>query len=170
MLLVNLLLILSVIAIAFVMARFYSTQMFFDISILLKLFIVIIPIVISIINLILLPILSDSSVLLGFIPLLIPLTSFLYSWGSDYFGGKFYDEYSKVRSDLHRVTQANHLNLTEEDFIIRIRNRKNVNIVVNVYSDKEELEIKGLRQTLLDVIASKYPKQNVRILIDRKKN
>lgn len=152
------------------MARFYSTQMFFDISILFKLFIFTIPIAISIINLILLPILSDYSVLLGFIPLSIPLAYSLYSWASDYFGGKFYDEFSKVKSELHRVTQSHHLNLTEEDFIIRIRNKRNVNILVNVYSEKEEQEIKRLRQTLLDVIKSKYPKINARISIDRKKN
>ncbi|GEM_PF-3974655 len=170
LLIVNVILIVFFVITSFFYIKIYLTKMLFDISNLIKLFIFIIPISLSIVNSVMLFIFTNYNFLLGFIPIIIPCLYFIFSFSSDYFGEKIYNQFKKNINDLYEFTVMNDLNIQKEDFIIRIRNKKRVSIIINVYSNDEEKKVKELRKDLLNLVKNKNPKYEIEILVDKKKD
>lgn len=150
-------------------ARRCTTQLFFDISYLHRLIILHIPISLSIINLIALLFLSDYSLLWVFIPLSIPLSYFIYSWWNDYFGERQFHNMVSLTLPLLEMAQDEQLNLLKDDLIVRIKNRKRVDIIINVYSTEDEAKIKTLRGDMIEQMRKSRPNHHFEVLIDKKK-
>lgn len=146
-----------------------TTQLFFDISYLYRLIILHIPISLSIINLIALLFSSDYSLLWVFIPISIPLSYFIYSWWSDYFGEREFHNIVSLTIPLHEMAQDEQLSISTDDFIVRIKNRKRIDIIINVYSTEDEAKIKTLRGDMLEQLRKSRPNHHFELLIDKKK-
>jgi hypothetical protein len=114
--------------------KIYNKSMFSDISFLYYLFIIILPLVIGLTNIVLVAIMFPKFILLAFSPFSIPLFYFLKVKISNKTGSKKYNELIEVKEDLKNFAKELNLEIENEDIRIRILQKNRVDIIINFYT------------------------------------
>ncbi|MFJ8217419.1 hypothetical protein [Bacillus cereus] len=161
---------LSLLSVIFVVIlRLFNKNAFFDISILYIFTILIVPIIFFVVNLVSLYIIHSEKIYLSAIPLLIPFIYGAYTRMQDYMGHKTYKKFKAFSKQLINIANDNGVIINEKDIRIRIKKHKDVSIIFNVYSSKDEQKINDLRDEFQKCLGSYFGNYNIEILVDKKK-
>ncbi|HDR8463717.1 TPA: hypothetical protein QC311_004668 [Bacillus cereus] len=161
---------LSLLSVIFVVIlRLFNKNAFFDISIIYIFTILIVPIIFFVVNLVSLYIIHSEKIYLSAIPLLIPFISVAYTRMQDYMGHKTYKKFKVFSKQLIKIANDNGVIISEKDIRIRIKKHKDVSIIFNVYSSKDEQQINDLRDEFQKCLDSYFGNYNIEILVDKKK-
>lgn len=100
---------------------------------------------------------------------MIPLGFFLHYHISNFFHKRQWEKIQKVRPEIHSLLRISVSTIEEDDILIRLRNFKKVDFVINTYSDEEERDVKALRKEVEDIVKTFHPRMDVHVMIDKKR-
>ncbi|MDY7960040.1 hypothetical protein [Bacillus thuringiensis] len=84
-------------------------------------------------------------------------------------GHKTYKKFKVFSKQLIKIANDNGVIISEKDIRIRIKKHKDVSIIFNVYSSKDEQQINDLRDEFQKCLDSYFGNYNIEILVDKKK-
>lgn len=169
------LIIVNVILISYMLAvaiKKYANEVLFDVSTIYKYVVFIFPSFMLILNFILIPILTDFNRAWSLLFILIPIIGKISFFTSNFISKKRYKQFSNSLEHVYILIRKNNLDISKEDLNIRVKNKKSLNIVINVYSSEDEKKVKTLRTNIIKSFLGEKDesKYEIRLLIDKKKD
>lgn len=167
---INILLFSILLIIFGILISTFLKSMFFSIEIMYKFLFFTAPLLIFITNFIYLFIVHSRLIAWSITPLIIPLSYWILNKVKDSKGNKTYEDFRDFSVYFIDESHKQELNLKNEDIRIRVKNKKEITLIFNVYSSKDEKIIKSLIEDFKRQISLTFRNRyNVEILIDKKK-
>ncbi|QWG51685.1 hypothetical protein EXW28_18265 [Bacillus mycoides] len=168
----NIILIVITVCILLLLVYQYGKRMFFDISIIYTVVILLVPLMFFFTNLIYTIIFNKShGVGWTFIPLLIPIVYFIISKIQEKIRGSLYRKSKQlIASPIIELAMQDNLIIKNQDIRIRIRNKNRIDFIINVYSESEKKILADLINKHEENLKSKIINQKIRFIFDEKKS
>lgn len=148
----------------------YLKSMLFDISIIYNFAIFFIPVILTLVNLVYLFATDSNKMLLSFLPLIIPILSSIIIKIRNNYGHKTYLKFKEYSKELILIANKKDIDITSNDVRIRIKPKKNVSIIFDVYSNRDETNLLKIIEELQRFINSSFKEYTIELLIDKKKD
>lgn len=167
---INIILFSILLVIFVILISTFLKSMFFSIEILYKFIFFTAPLIIFIVNFIYLSIINSGYIIWSLSPLVIPISYWVLNKIKDFKGNKTYKNFRVFSSYLINEAKKKNLHLENEDIRIRVKNKREITLIFNVYSLEDEEIIKNLIVEFKKQISLTFQNQyQVEILVDKKK-
>lgn len=167
---INIALILMLIITFIILRMHFLRNMLFNIEVLYTFTLLFAPLIIFVVNFISLLIINPPGLPFSLIPLVIPLGYWIITAIQNSSGNRTYKKFKAFSKKLASLAVKENVTIQEKDIRIRVKNKKEVTLIFNIYSNNDEQIMKHLiANEFKNCINSTFNHYKVEILLDKKK-